>query len=136
MPKCALPAGSRPRTLVLSNILVIAVPALCAVAASGCRDSSAGVRVTDAGPRDKADTAPRDTAAEVYCPADGPGGGVCPLNFCGYIKSVATLGPVDTAQAGADSLCNQGRICLSTQVVAAGDAIQLACQPPQPGGLA
>ncbi len=42
----------------------------------------------------------------------------------------------ETAQAGADSLCNQGRICLATVVVAAGDAIQLSCQPPRPDGLA
>ena len=131
MPKCALPQRSRLRTFVLSSL-----PALCALAATGCRDSSAGVRVTDAGARDTADTAPRDTAAELYCPADGPGGGVCPINFCGYIKSVATLSPTETAQAGTDSLCNQGRICLSNEVVAAGDAIQLSCQPPQPGGLA
>jgi hypothetical protein len=61
------------------------------------------------------------------CPADGPGGGVCPINFCGYLKSVATLGVTETAQAGADSLCNQGRICLATVVVAAGSAIQLSC---------
>lgn len=131
MPKCAPTRRSLVRPFVLSSMM-----ALCAAGAAGCRDSSAGVRVTDAGAHDAADSAARDTAAEAYCPADGPGGGVCPLNFCGYLKSVTTLGVTETAQAGADSDCNQGRICLATVVVASGDAIQLSCLPPRPDGLA
>jgi hypothetical protein len=131
MPKCAPPARSPPGTLLVTSLFVLA-----SAAAPGCRDSTAGgVRPKDAS-ADVTDSAAHDAVTEVYCPADGPGGGVCPINFCGYIKSSATLGVTETAQAGADSLCNQGRICLATQVVASGDAIQLSCQSPQAGGLA
>jgi hypothetical protein len=105
----------------------------CALGLLGCRDSGAGGRPTDAG-GDAASA--RDLAAEADCPADAQGGGLCPINFCGYVKSAATLGLTEVAQAGADSLCSDGRSCVATLVVPTGDAIQLTCVAPQPGAVA
>jgi hypothetical protein len=100
----------------------------------GCRDSSSGNRLIDGGPDD---TGPVDHATfEVNCPADAMGGGLCPINFCGLLKSVAALGLTETGQSGADALCSDGRSCVATMVVPAGNAFQLTCVPPQAGAVA
>jgi hypothetical protein len=108
-----------------------------AVPLAACRDSGAGVvRATDAGadgPPVVTDGGPRDVDS---CPADGPGGGLCPINFCGLLKSVAALGYGGTGTSGADSLCNQGRACVATTPAPSGDALQLTCVAPAAGAVA
>ena len=145
MSRCALAAC---RSCVLAHGLArppvrrptpgVVLPTMLALAAltgAACRDSSAGGGPTDAGRDLAADVDTGRAAVDADCSTDGPGGGVCPINFCGYLKSVATLGLDETLQGGADSVCNQGRICLATVVAASGDALVLSCAVPAAGGL-
>ena len=87
MPKCAAPAGS-----LVADVLWR--PGGAALGrGSRCRDSTAGGAAQDAAarrqptPRPRSCRRPRSTARPTARAA-----GVCPLNFCGYTKSVATLG--------------------------------------------
>ena len=80
---------------------------------------------------------PRDAHMfDAYCPADAMGGGVCPINFCGQLQTIASTPSSSYAQSGADILCNSGRICVVGQPVPAGDAFQLDCVMPATGALA
>jgi hypothetical protein len=118
------------RWLFLSALLVG-----LAAAPAGCHDSSAGVSVRDAA-GDTVDAAlERAPTFDADCSADGSNSALCPVTSCGYLKSAATIGLSETPQAGADSLCNQGRVCLATDVNAAGDAIALSCHVPRAAGL-
>jgi hypothetical protein len=103
------------------------------LAVIGCRDSGSGSRPVDGG-HDTVTQADH-VVFDAYCPADAQGGGVCPINFCGVLKSVAALGLTETGQSGADSLCSDGRSCVATMVVSSGDAFQLTCVAPQAGAL-
>jgi hypothetical protein len=114
--------------------LPIAGAAIGLAGLAGCRNNAAGGHPFDAG-QDKPTGADQATVIDADCPADAQGGGVCPINFCGFLKSVATLGISETAQAGADGLCNRGRICVATAVTAAGDAVALTCVSPNAAGL-
>ena len=106
-----------------------------ALATVGCRDSTAGSGGGSLdGGQDRAAAADLGTIVDADCPTDGPGGGVCPVNFCGYLTSAAAPVASARAQGGADSVCNRGRICLATVVVASGTALQLSCLPPRAGG--
>jgi hypothetical protein len=100
----------------------------------GCRSGGAGARPVDGG-QDRAQPADGTAVVDADCPADAQGGGVCPVNFCGYLKSVAALALTETAQGGADSLCDRGRVCVATSVAPSGDAISLTCVAPAAGGL-
>jgi hypothetical protein len=80
---------------------------------------------------------PRDAHMfDAYCPADAMGGGVCPINFCGQLQTIASTPSSSYAQSGADVLCNSGRVCVVGQPVPAGDAFQLDCVLPAAGALA
>ena len=80
---------------------------------------------------------PRDaTVVDAYCPADAMGGGVCPINFCGQLSTVAATPKSSYAQSGADSLCNSGRVCVVGPAVPSGDAFRLDCVAPVTGALA
>jgi hypothetical protein len=132
MPRCARPAFvPQPGVVPLAAALIAAL----ALSGAGCRDSSAGGGTSDGGRGGDAAGDQSTSAVDADCPTDGPGGGVCPINFCGYVKSTATLGQAETLQNGADSLCNQGRICLATVVAATGDALALSCLVPRADGL-
>src|SRR6266700_1011864 len=110
------------------------IAALTVWTAAGCRDSSAGGGTRDAA--GAADTAvDSGTAVDADCTSDASNSALCPVTSCGYLKSTVALGMTETPQSGADSLCNQGRICLATDVTAAGDAIALNCHLPRAGGL-
>jgi hypothetical protein len=138
MSRCALAAfRSSGRSCGRFDVVVVltAMLALASLTGTGCRDSSAGGGGSDAGRDVAADVDTGRALADADCSTDGPGGGVCPINYCGYLKSTATLGLDETLQGGADSLCNQGRICLATVVTAAGDALALSCLAPAAGGL-
>jgi hypothetical protein len=104
---------------------------LIPVAVAGCRSDVAGGKpVPDAG----LDQAPKlDRAVEVYCPADGAGGGDCPFNFCGQAK--VGLPSNQFPQSGADSVCG-GRTCKVGPELGSGDGFQLVCADPNPGALA
>jgi hypothetical protein len=100
-----------------------------ATAVVACRSSSPGGRNTDGGPSD----GPVDTGKpkmDAYCAADAMGGGQCPINFCGQVKVPAAIPQNETPTSGADSLCNDGRVCVVGPVLASNDGFQLACQPP------
>ena len=126
--------GIRSVPLAVSPLLLLS---LSVALASGCRDSTAGAGGNlDGGGQDRGAASDRGANLDADCPADGPGGGVCPINFCGYVTSAVAPGAGAIARGGADAVCNQGRICLATVVVAAGSALQLSCLPPRAGGLA
>lgn len=100
----------------------------------GCSSPSAGTRPHDGGmdvPIPRRDAQPID----YDCPADATGGGNCPLNFCGTLQTASTLAanPSTYAQSGADSLCNDGHICVVGALLPSGDAFQLTCVPPAAG---
>jgi hypothetical protein len=79
---------------------------------------------------------PRDaTVFDAYCPTDAMGGGVCPINFCGQLETIAATPSSSYAQSGADTLCNSGRICVVGEPVATGDAFRLDCVAPTAGAL-
>jgi len=121
---------SRVPVAVVVGALAVLVGPLTA-----CRDSGAGVSSTrDAGP-DAVDAADARPTFDADCTEGGSGSALCPIATCGYLKSVATLGLTETAQSGADRLCNQGRSCVAVEVSAAGDAISLTCVAPRAGGL-
>src|SRR5678816_3441180 len=104
------------------------------ILSTGCRDSGSGTKPVDGGTDA---TGPVDRAVyDAYCPADAMGGGLCPINFCGLLKSVRALGLTSTGQSGADSLCSDGRSCVAKDAVTAGDAFQLTCLPPNPAAVA
>ena len=111
---------------------------LVGLGGAACRDSSAGARATDGGRDAAGNDADARAGVDADCPADGPGGGVCPINFCGSLTTAAALRVDETSEAGADSVCNQGRICLSTAVNAAGTTttLPLSCVVPRGDGLA
>jgi hypothetical protein len=73
---------------------------------------------------------PHVTPVDAYCAADAMGGGLCPINFCGQLLSVASIPPNGYAQSGADKLCNGGRVCVVGPVLSAGDGFQLSCEAP------
>lgn len=101
----------------------------------GCSSPSAGGRPPpgkDAGVDHASDAHPIDA----YCAADAMGGGLCPINFCGQLLTVAATPSNAYAQSGADGLCNSGRVCVVGQPLASGDAFQLDCVQPAPGALA
>ncbi len=80
---------------------------------------------------------PRDAYVfDADCPLDAMGGGVCPINFCGELQTIASTPASSYAQSGADTLCNSGRVCVVGPAVAAGDAFQLDCVAPASGALA
>jgi hypothetical protein len=121
---------------------LLAVPLLSlglavTAAFAGCSSPTSGTRPFDAGmdtPAPKMDALGHD----YYCPADAQGGGVCPINFCGTLKTSGALAgsPNAYGQSGADSLCNGGRVCVVGAAVAAGNAFQLTCVAPASGALA
>jgi hypothetical protein len=98
-------------------------------ASFGCSSPVAGSRPVDGGMDRPMDT-PHVTPVDAYCPADAMGGGVCPINFCGQLLSVAAIPPNGYAQSGADGLCNAGRVCVVGPVLAAGNGFQLSCEAP------
>jgi hypothetical protein len=99
----------------------------------GCRDQVAGIRPHDGGMEAPPDLGRETPTEPPYCPGDAVGGGLCPLNFCGQLKSVAALPSNQVAQSGADALCNMGRVCVVGAPVAAGDAFQLTCEDAMTG---
>jgi hypothetical protein len=120
------------KTLLAPAIVSAAI--LSALSTLGCSSPSAGTRPHDAG----MDVSPPKKDAQsidYYCPADAMGGGVCPINFCGTLQTAnaLALNPPGYAQSGADSLCNDGRVCVVGAPVAAGNAFQLTCVPPASG---
>jgi hypothetical protein len=139
MQRCVLAGLPSPRFAFLSVSLVVpaGLMAMAVFGAAGCRDSASGAGGgLDGGTRDLGAGSDRGIVGDADCSADGPGGGVCPINFCGYITAATAPSAGALAQGGADSVCNQGRICLATVVVASGTALQLSCLPPRAGGLA
>jgi hypothetical protein len=102
---------------------------------SGCREQVATLPPKDAGMESPPDLG-QEALSEPYCPADGAGGGRCPVNFCGVLPSAALLASNQFATSGADSLCNMGRSCVVGDPVAAGNAFQLTCVDPPTGARA
>jgi hypothetical protein len=100
-----------------------------ATAVVGCRSSSPGGRNTDGGPKDgSVDQA--QPKMDVYCAPDAMGGGQCPINFCGEVKSRAHIPQNESPSSGADVLCNAGRVCVVGPALASGEGFQLVCQVP------
>jgi hypothetical protein len=137
MRRCAL--AGRPQGIfgrgIRSGISALGIALALAVAAAGCRDSGAGVgSAADAG-RDASTGADRVAIVDADCTADGASSALCPVTSCGYLKSAATIGLTETPQAGTDTVCNQERICVATQVATSGDALALTCVVPRAGGL-
>jgi hypothetical protein len=97
----------------------------------GCRGSVPGGKPGQDAGLDQAGKLERP--AEIYCPADGMGGGLCPLNFCGQLK--VGLPSNEFPQSGADSVCG-GRTCTIGPELASADGFQLTCLDPTPGALA
>ena len=117
----------RSRGLGAFGICVSVVSGLLGVA--GCHSAAAGGVGGDAAV-DAPEISEKLPPPDADCPLDAAGGGgVCPLNFCGQPKSVATLG-TNTAQLGADSICASGRICVPDGPTASGDALLLRCVAP------
>jgi hypothetical protein len=107
------------------------------VAAAGCHSDAAGGRTPDAAVESRPDLMEKLPAPEANCPADAAGGGGdCPLNFCGQVKSVKLLQAEETATLGTDSLCTPGYVCVPDGATAAGTAVQLRCLPPVAGAAA
>src|SRR5437870_2739274 len=92
--------------LTLRCALKVALAAvLGGVGPGACGGRSAGGRPADGGPGD-VETADKLARPDADCPPDAAGGGgFCPINFCGQVKSVATLAAGEMASAGADALC-------------------------------
>jgi hypothetical protein len=95
----------------------------------GCSSPVAGGRPVDAG-MDVGMDKPHVTPVDAYCAADAMGGGVCPINFCGQLLSVASIPANAFPQSGADSICNGGHVCVIGPVLPAGDGFQLSCEAP------
>jgi hypothetical protein len=110
---------------------------LAAPAGAGCHSATAA-RSNDAGSTGDApaDSNQKLPPPDASCSADGPGGGVCPLNFCGQVKSVAALAPGEVPEEGADVLCTPGYACVPASATADGAALQLRCVLPRAGGAA
>ena len=58
------------------------------------------------------------------------GGGQCPINYCGEVKSRAHIPQNESPSSGADVLCNAGRVCVVGPMLASNEGFQLVCQPP------
>src|SRR5262249_46539239 len=103
--------------------------------AAGCGSGGHAASVPDAGV-----DAGMEAVAEApvdACSADGPGGGgTCPLNVCGEVRSVASLSLGQVASTGADALCTPPYACVPAGPTAAGDAVQLRCVQPRAGAAA
>ncbi len=67
---------------------------------------------------------------DAYCAADAMGGGQCPINFCGALKTPSHLPQNEVPSSGADVICNSGWVCVVGPVLASNDGFQLVCQPP------
>jgi hypothetical protein len=106
------------------------------VLSTACRDQIAGIRPSDGG-MDVPPDLGRETITEPpVCPGDAIGGGQCPLNFCGQLKTVGALPSNQFPQSGADSLCNMGRVCVVGMALPSSDAFQLSCVDPMQGARA
>jgi hypothetical protein len=103
--------------------------------AAGCSSPSAGGRPQPG--KDAGMDHPHDAhVVDAYCPTDAMGGGVCPINFCGQLTTVAATPKTSYAQSGADSLCNSGRVCVVGPALPSGDTFRLDCVDPTAGALA
>jgi Dickkopf N-terminal cysteine-rich region len=68
---------------------------------------------------------------DVYCAPDAVEvGNQCPLNFCGFPKSIKTLAVGEVAELGTDSVCTPGTVCVPDGPTTAGDALALRCAQP------
>jgi hypothetical protein len=136
----ALRAGSMPPSYVIHkramHVSPLAVVAVLVLGAAGCHSSSAGGRPRDGGSDGSSDLTEKLGPPDADCPADAMGGtGVCPVNFCGQVKSVAALAAGEAAGGGADSICTPPDICVPSGPTASGDALQLACVSPLAGSV-
>jgi hypothetical protein len=103
----------------------------------GCGSSDAGSRAGDGGPDEDATGPSEKLAPADACSSDGVGGGgLCPLNFCGQVQSVASLALGQTASTGADALCTPPYACVPDGPTAGGDALQLRCVAPREAAAA
>lgn len=119
------------------GVPTVAALALClgAPAAAGCH--SAVALHPDGGSADAAaESAQKLSPRDASCSPDAMGGGVCPINFCGQVKSVASLAPGELPEAGADALCTPGYVCVPDGATADGAALQLRCVTPRSGAAA
>src|SRR5262245_51601070 len=88
------------------HVSPLAVVAVLVLGAAGCHSSSAGGRPTDAGSDGSSDLVEKLSPPDAYCAPDAMGGnGVCPVNFCGQVKSVAGLAAGESGGGGADVIC-------------------------------
>ncbi|MES1165964.1 MAG: hypothetical protein ABUR63_09405 [Verrucomicrobiota bacterium] len=112
----------------------VSLAILACLAGTGCSSPAAGGRPSTG--MDAGVDHPRDAHVfDAYCPTDAMGGGVCPINFCGQLQTIAATPSSSYAQSGADTLCNAGRVCVVGKPVATGDAFQLDCVAPTSGAL-
>ena len=72
----------------------------------------------------------RGSREDVYCAPDAMGGGQCPINFCGEVKTRAHIAMNESPSSGADVMCNAGRVCVVGPVLASAEGFQLVCQAP------
>jgi hypothetical protein len=66
---------------------------LAGLLAAGCHNAASLVSGAGTGSDSGGDSAAKLPPPDANCPADAMGGGVCPLNFCGQVDSVAALAP-------------------------------------------
>lgn len=109
---------------------------LLLAAPAGCRDGGSGTRPTDAAVEVTPDLSEKLPSPDVYCSPTAPGGGSCPINFCGTPKTVASLVGAEMAQLGADEICTPGYVCIPSAPTADGKALQLRCVEPLAGAVA
>lgn len=115
-------------SLALARVLMAAA---IVSAAAGCHGSSASGNPMDAAVEVTPDLSEKLPTPDAYCAPDAMGGnGVCPINFCGAPKVVASLQAGEMAELGADVKCTPGYVCVPDAPTPAGDAIQLRCVQP------
>jgi hypothetical protein len=109
--------------------------AVLVVMAAGCGSGGHAASVPDA-----AVDAGMEAAVEApgdACSADGPGGGgQCPINVCGEVRSVASLSLGQVASTGADALCTPPYACVPAGPSPAGNTVDLRCVSPRAGAAA
>ena len=112
--------------------VVVGLVAVCgATALAGCHSSAAGGRPSDAGMMDAPPLVEKLPTPDAYCAPDAVEvSNQCPLNFCGFPKSVKTLAVGEVAQLGTDSVCTPGTVCVPAGPTTAGDALALRCAQP------
>jgi hypothetical protein len=122
-----------------SGLAVAVLAVSWGLVAGGCHSNTPGGHPFDGGSPDLVPDLVERAAPtpDADCPADAMGGGgFCPINFCGQVKSVAALAVGEVADTGADALCTPGYACVPDAPTADGTALRLRCVAPATGAAA